>query len=323
MSLSTNQSIIRGTFTSDGASEALVLPWIPTKFIVNNITQYGSAAAATPVMRAEKSFSQPDNSVLTYLKTNGAATLAIPTMNLTGGVSIEIQTPGALQTGTAITNADPAIVTVNAHGYKVGDVVRLTQTTGMLQIAGTEYTIQAVGGANVFQIGLDASGYAAPATAVTVQRIPFPVYFPRVMIPGAITQATQAVIDIPFFGSITGEIFSVGQTLKLVVPPEFGMIEADGQTVEVVATSTANQTITVDLDTTSFTAFAYPTSAIAAAGINFPQIVPIGAVGAPTEFGTTFNENFVFVTLGTNAIGGANDIMEWEAQRSMEYVSPF
>lgn len=318
MSLSTNQSIIRGTFTSDGASEVIALPWLPSFFRVRNITQFGSAAAATPVMIAERSISLPQASALTYLKTNGAATIAIPTMNLTDGISFidnSTQLPGAPITGTAITAANPAVVTATAHGLAVGDIVRIYNTTGMLQIAGMEFSVTAVPTVNTFTLGtLDASGFAAPATAATIRTVPLTTYYPRNLWITNISQAVQAVVQLSTVGT---NQFEIGQEIRLVVPAEFGMIEADNQRARITAVNNTTGTITLDLNTSAFTAFAFPTSATAAAGVNFPQVIPFGKFG---EVGVNaqFNQWRFQVQLGTNALGGNNDIMEWVATRALD-----
>ncbi len=53
MTLASNQTILRGRFTSDGTSATLDLPWLPHRITLLNITQFGSAAGTTPVITAE------------------------------------------------------------------------------------------------------------------------------------------------------------------------------------------------------------------------------------------------------------------------------
>ncbi len=327
MSLSTNQSILRGRFTSDGLSEEIVLPWFPSRFKVHNITQFGSTAAETPVMIAERTGLMPENSALTQNKTSGAATLQLPVMNLTDGISFidgSIQSPGPELTGTAVTNADPAVVTIANHGLKVNDEIRLYETTGMLQIAGLQFTVTAVNSVNEFEIGLDASAFADPATAVKVRKIPRTIYFPEVFEIQNITQATEAVFTInrrilPDFSG-----FTVGQIVTFRVTEDFGMVEMEGLQGEILAIDGANAEYRVNINTSSFTAFTFPTSATAAAGVTFPQAVPIGKKGAPQPFSTANTPDDVLsnqarftVELGTNALGGSDDEMEWFAERAL------
>ena len=65
-------------------------------------------------------------------------------------------------------------------------------------------------------------------------------------------------------------------------------------------------------------------SATAAAGVTFPQVVPIGQIGSPTAFRSDIaggdvvgNQGSFLVELGTNAIGGNNDVMEWRAELAL------
>ncbi|NGX57242.1 MAG: hypothetical protein K940chlam3_00128 [Chlamydiae bacterium] len=319
MALASNENQLRGQFTSDGTSATIDLPWQPSRISLINFTQFASAAGATPVITAEWRQGMDNGTVFTGLKTNGAATIAITTMNATNGISIvdtSIQTPEAAGNAiTAITDASPAVVSKIAHGYIVGDTVRLYGTTGMLQIAGMEFSVTAVGGVNVFTIGtLDASGFAAAATGGTARRLPNTLFYPRYMWITSITQAASAVIQMSLFGT---DLFVVGQMVTLKVPAAFGMVEADGQSVEITAVNNATGTITVDMDSSAFTAFAFPTSAIAAAGVDFPLVVPFGNVLTSPSVNSLFNQATLQVRLGTSAIGGNGDVMEWIAERAL------
>jgi hypothetical protein len=54
------------------------------------------------------------------------------------------------------------------------------------------------------------------------------------------------------------------------------MTEINGLIGNVTAVNTTTNTITVDIDSSGFSAFAFPTSAIAAGGITFAQVTPVG-----------------------------------------------
>lgn len=316
MSLSSNQSIIRGRFTSDGVSQTVTLPWLPSKFELLNTSHFADLGATTEVITASWQEGMAANSVITGNKTSGAATIALPALNATNGIRVvdtSIQTPEAPVTGTAITAANPAVVTSTAHGYLVGDRIRVYNTTAMLQIAGMDFTVTAVGGANSYTLGyLNASGFAAAATALTTRRLPnIPIYEPRRLFITAITQAASAVVTM----SVTHGL-SVGQVIRLKVPAAFGMVEADGLQGEITAVSTANNTITLDIDSTAFSAFAFPTSATAAAGVDFPLVVPFGDAGSVLA-GAQDNVAACEVRLGTNAIGADTNVMEWVATKAL------
>ena len=318
MSLSSNQSILVGDFISDGVSQNVTLPWFPTRFELLNITQFGSTAGATPVITAEWSRGMAQNSVKTGAKTNAAATIAIPEMFLTQGVRIvdtSIQTPEAPGNAiTDITAASPPVITKIAHGFIVGDRIRLAGTTDMRQVASMDFTVTVIDSANSFSIGFLDTSVAPftciPATAGTAQRLPNDrLYVPCRRYITDITVASSAVVTM----SVTHG-FLVGQVVKMVCPAAFGMVEIDGLQGEITAISVANNTITLDIDSSAFTAFEFPDSATAALGISYPLVVPFGDAGN-LLVGSVDNVAVFQVSLGTNAIGGNADVMQWVATR--------
>lgn len=272
-----SNAMLTGTFTSDGAARFISLPSGYDSFELINITDIGSAAAATPVMRAKSYSSLPAGSAYLNLKTNGAATLAIESMITTAGFTFVsdsgLQTPGAAVVVTGITNANPAVVS-SASAAVVGDIVRIYGTTDMLQVAGMDFSITSTNPGVTQTLGyINAAGFGAAATAGFIRVIPADSrFYPRWRYITGITQAASAVITM----SVTHG-FTVGQKVRMVVPAEYGMIQMDGLTGTITAITTgATNTITVDIDSTGFTAFAYPTSAVAAAGVSFPLVVPVG-----------------------------------------------
>lgn len=297
-------AILSGTFTSDGTAVSISLPSGYSSFEMVNITDAGSAAANTNVMRAKAYSSLPDGYAFRNLKTSGAATLALESMITTAGFTFVgdsgLQTPGAASAITAITAASPAVVS-SASGAVVGDIVRIYNTTGMLQVASLDFTVTAVNPGVTQTLGyLDASGFAAAATGGSIRVIPFDArFYPRSRYITKITKATSAVITL----SVTHG-YTVGQKVRVNVPTDFGMTEIDGQLGTITAISTTNNTITVDIDSTAFTTFAYPTSATAAAGVSFPQVIPVGEAASESYANllddATENQSFSGIIIGTS-----------------------
>lgn len=320
MSLSTNQSILVGNFTSDGNSQDVDLPWLPTRFELLNITQFGSDVASEPVITAEWRLGMAQNNVLTGLKTSGAATIQITAMNTTQGirtVDTSISTPEAPGNPiTGITAASPPVVSKVAHGYLVGDRIRISVTTDMLQIASMDFTVTVIDSDDTFSIGfLDASvaPFAGnPATAGVAQRLQKDrTYVPCRRFVTNITAAPSAVVTM----SVTHG-FVVGQIVRMHCPAEFGMVEIEGLQGEITAVSVANNTITLDIDSSAFTPFVFPDSDTAEDGITFPIVVPFGDAGQVLG-GSVDNVAVFRVSLGTSAIGGADDVMQWVATRGL------
>ncbi len=322
MSLSSNQTILRGNFTSNGVSATVNLPWRPNRFELINVTSFADGGAAnTDVILAEWREGLADNSVITSRHTSGARTLQITDIFIVDGIRVEdtsIQTPGAQLANpiTAITAATPAVVSQTAHGLIVNDRVRIYNTTAMLNIAGMDFTVTAVPGANSFTLGFLDTNVAPfagnPATAGQTRLLSDnPIYSPRRLFITTITQAASAVITM----SVTHGLV-VGQVLRVKVPAAFGMVEIDGLQGEITAVSVANNTVTVNIDSTAFTAFQFPTSAAAAAGVDFALVVPFGN-NSTTVVNALDNIATFRVFMGTNAIGPNNDVMHWIATRAL------
>jgi len=300
---------VTGTFTSDGTAVNLSIPSEYTEIELVNLDDLGSTAANTNVMRAYGSSSMPAGAGIFEPKTSGAATIGSPvTVSANGFTFISdsgIQTPGASTAITGITNAAPPVVsTGSTTGLANGDVVRVTGTTGQLNIAGLDFTIGSLIANTSFELS-NMAAPGAPGTAGNWRRIPFnPRFYPRNRIITKVTQATSALITL----SVTHG-FTVGQEVRFAVPSDYGMVELNGLLGTITAIGTADgdgstNTITVDIDSSAFTAFAFPTSATAAAGVGFAQVIPVGqAASSPYENlldDATDNQSIRGVTVGTS-----------------------
>lgn len=317
--------LLTGTFTSDGLTRYISLPCGYSEFRMVNITDIGSAAAATPVMRAQGTSSMSAGSAYYNLKTNGAATVAIETTTATGGFTFIAdsgnQTPSAAVAITGITNATPPVVsTASTAGLSAGDIVRVYGTTGQLNIAGLDFTIDTVVANTSFNLAyMVAPG--AVATAGFWRRIPFDArFYPRNRYITSISQAASAVIVM----SVTHG-FTVGQEVRIIVPAVFGMVEMNNLLGVITAINTTTNSITVNIDSTGFTAFAFPTSAIAAGGITFAQVVPVGeaAINSVSQpYGNllddaTDNVSFTGIQIGTT-VQTTGKLYQWFAYKNQD-----
>jgi hypothetical protein len=317
---------LTGTFTSDGTAVNLSLPSGYTEIELTNLTDIGSTAASTPVMKSWGYSSMTNGYGIYATKTNGAATIAIPTTTTSNGFTFVsdsgLQTPGAaLDIDTGISQATQAVVTTTVTtGLANNDIVRIYGTTGMLQIAGMDFTISNLSAGSSYRLAyLDSSGFAAAATAGTARRIPFDArYYPvNRYITKVTSSGTSSIITL----SVTHG-FTAGQAVRFVVPDEFGMTQLDGLIGNITAVGASDgvvtNTITVDIDSSAFTAFAFPTSAISAAGVNFAQVVPVGMTATGTYANNlddaTYNEAFRGVIVGTSMQTTAKEY-QWVARK--------
>lgn len=276
------------TFTSDGTAKKILLPSSADYFITTNVTQMPLAPATGVVIRAEwfgPKFGLGQtaaNDGIRWKKTNSTNALLIDTFGtatvsngftyvLTSPV-VEAQNAASI---TGITAASPAVVSQVAHGYSAGDIIQFYGTTGMLQIAGGNFQISTVNANDYTLIGLRAAGFAAAATAGFTRRISkYAAVEPQFLFITEITKATQAVVRTSVDPTA---YYVVGMKIHFSIPYSFGMTEMNQLTGTIVAVSAANYTLTVDIDSTAFTTFAFPASASSPTAQLFATLAPAGA----------------------------------------------
>lgn len=238
---------------------------------------------------------------------------------------------------TATTAANPAVVTMaNTGTISVGDVVRVYNVVNMQQISGIDFQVRAVTANTNITLMLDASGFAAPGTTGQVLKfIPNRMY-PRWRWITSISRAAEAVVNFS-----VNHNFTVGEIVSFRVPSEFGMDEINNLSARVlsVTNSSTASSITIDLDTSGFTAFAFPTSAIAAAGISPAVCVPSSSGVIPDNGSATVpqqppgtnlldsfdNRNTRIIRFGpalfnvASFASDANDVWMWQAFKYDDY----
>lgn len=321
-----NTIIQQGKFTSTGAGALIPLRSDVDWMCVYNVTQ---AAAAQTVVVGVKYYWQrgfPANSQWVTYKSNAANAANLDAYLTTGGfrlVDTSLQTPGTLTaTITAISNAAIPVVSAIAHGLGIGSIARIINVTGAQQFGGMDFTV----GNNTFTANTFSLDYAPQIVAGTngsFREIPFnPIFYPRRRYITKITQAVQAVVTL----SVTHG-YLVGQSIRMSVPAKFGMVEMDGLLGTIVAidtTATTGNSITLDIDSTAFTAFAFPVTADVP--FTFAQTIPVGedtasaiAAGVDILSDATVNKAAIYMELagGESLPGGdVNDVMYWVAGKS-------
>lgn len=349
-------NIITGTITSTGAVQAISLPGITTagdliKFEIWDETQFGATTADTDMLAAWWFKDMAAGSAWVVNRVSGQATDVTTNMVLTNGFTLIDPTGPQLQASktrsgaSTINSAAPAQVTITSHGYNTGDVVRLTQTTGLLQLAGLDFSITRTG-ANTFTLtNLDTTltNLTATATNVVSQKLNFgPAFQPqRQAITNIGASAGNSIITL----AVT-HTYTVGQAVRVYVPTSFvgsgtnpfvsGPIGSgintlgQGITATIVAINAADassftNTITVNVNSSAFT-FQWPTSATAAGGIQFPFVEPVG-MAATTKAGSvnpanllddrTQNTSTLQMSLGSSVFGVNLDVIRWIAYRGI------
>ena len=329
-----------GSFLSTGAGVKIPLPSSADYFVSTNITQMPLAPATAVVIRGEWYGAKfglgqtAANDGIRWKKTNSTNAIQIDTFAtatasngftyVTTSPVVESQAANAI---TAITAASPAVVS-QTNTYSENDILYLYGTTGMLQIAGMPFQISTVSGSGYTLIGLRAVGFAAAATAGFTRRVSkFNAVEPEFLYITEITKATHAVVRTSVDPT---DHYVVGMKIHFSVPGSFGMTQINQLTGTILAVSSANYTVTVDIDSTTFTTFAFPASALSPTAQLFATYAP---AGASTQFdpvtliqtGYDFQKQpfrtgqfvpYMFLSGGAQSpAGAANDQINWMAYK--------
>jgi len=255
------------------------------------------------------------------------STTSLEKYNTTGGFvyNQKYPEPEAALTGTTITQANGAVASVT-NTYSNGDRVVIYNAVGMQQISGMVFTISSVTGSQFTLLGLDSSGFAAGATAFSVRRIaPANRVEPRFFYITKISQATQAVVTLS-----EAHDYVVGMKVEFTVPGSCGMVQLNNfnqpQSLPAVIVAVSTYTITVNVDTSSYTAFALPASTASPTAQLFATVAPAGAstqvLGSfPNQVVTGYNFQYqsfrsglfvpyLVLPAGADSPGGqANDVL--------------
>lgn len=229
-------------------------------------------------------------------------------------------------TVSAVSNASIPVVSATASNLTAGQMVRLSTVAGAPQLGGIDFTV----GYNTLTSGTFSLDYmsqlSVAGTTGSWTLIKYdPLFYPRRRCITKITQASQAVVTL----SVTHG-YKVGQLVRVVVPAVFGMTQMNNLQATIVAintTTTSGNTITLNIDSSAFTAFAFPTAASLGGGAFTPaQIVPVGQ-DTPYSLSQqvdilsdrTTNTGFIGMQLAAGANGPAgqdNDVIYWVAGKS-------
>lgn len=321
-----------GNFTSTGAGVKIPLPSSADYMEVYNVTQL--AATNPNTVTISKWFgslfgvgASAAGGGIKTVKTTADLTSTYASGGFTYVTTVPIVEAQNSSAITAITNASPAVVT-ETNTYSNGDIIQFYGTTGMLQISGMNFQISSASGSGYTLLGLPAAGFAAAATAGFTRRISqFAAVDPQFLFVTAISQATQAVVTTSVDPT---QYYVVGMKVHFSVPYSFGMTQINGLTGTIQSISSANYTMTVDINTTAFTAFAFPASTASPGAALFATVAP---AGASTQFNPVTNVQtgynfqyqpfrtgqftpYMFLAGGAQSPAGANnDVINWIAYK--------
>jgi hypothetical protein len=327
-----NTILQQGRFTSDGSSIVIDLRSDVDWMMVYNITQ--AAAAQTTAVGVKYYWQRgfPNGAKWVTFKSNAANAANLDQYLTSNGFTLldsSLQTQGSYHAigsgvgGTAISNAAiPVATNSGVNGLVAGDIVRFSPVTGGNQLAGLDFTV----GYNTLTnttFSLDYMAQIVAATTFGWRKIEFnPIFYPRRRYITSITQAAEAVVTL----SVTHG-YQVGQLVRMVVPSSYGMSQMNGILATIIDIDTdtaAGNTITLNVDSSSFDAFAFPLTA--AAPFSPAECVPVGedtatalSFGVDVLSDATLNTAFIGLELAggaSNPAGADNDVIYWVAGKS-------
>ncbi len=320
---------LTGSFTSDGTAKFLAFP-----SGVDYIRVTNKSAIATPVDTAGVSYEWQSGAFtngtgLQYLWTNTHTAIAPAVLAAATGfytADTTNNTPGALVATTGISNATPPVVTASNTGLVAGQsIVRIYNAAGTHQFDGIDFTVGTLTSTTAFALKY-APTVVTSSSAGSYRIIPYsPYFYPSTRTIAAITTGTTTVVRL----TVTHN-YKVGMKVRFVIPTVnatyFGMTELNGLagTITAVSAGGSNNTITVDIDSSGFTAFAWPLTA--SPGFTPPQVVPFGENTAIANAADVSNlgdatlntgEMGLLLMPGANGPAGATgNVMYWEASKS-------
>ena len=321
-------AVLSGSFTtpaSGNANQTLQLPFVPDLiefWIQGNGSGDNWINTSGAVIYAMWQQGMAPGTALTYAGDTGP--VAMPVFLASGGITPVTSASnlfGAPQAGSGITKATPAVMTLtNSNVYQTGDIVLLESTTGMLQVSGIPWSVVSTG-ATTYNLGISGttfstSSFAAAATNVVAKKVLYPfgnTPYISYIVGMSLGASTSVTTSFPHG-------LSVGDYVRLVIPSPWGPTQISGQSGIVTAVANAIQ-FTVAINSSAATSFAFPTSAQAAAGVTFPQVVPFGDSAAAFDLSATDN-NYQGVIIGNSSSAGSAILSEnsalvvWRAQKS-------
>lgn len=333
-----------GSFTSTGVNVKIPLPSSADYFRTWNITQmaltgsvcvggewFGSkfgagASAANDGLRWRKA-----GSSAILIDTFATSSASNGFTYVTSVPVVEAQAAAAI---TGITAANPAVVT-QTNTYQNGDIVRIYSTTGDLTIGGMAFQVSSASGSGYTLLGLanvSGNGLAAATAGFTRRVSGQAAVDPEYLYITNISKATSAVVSTSVDPSL---FYVVGNKIHLSVPSSFGMTEINNLTGTITAVNAAGASgsvgaynLTIDIDSSAFTTFTFPASALSPTSALFATLSPAGSktsyntlTGVQTGYEftkTPFHTGqfvpYMLVAGGANSPGGASsDVICWQS----------
>lgn len=321
-----DSQILRGTFVSDGNTRYLSIrsdvDWISVTNNTNWSTDIGAHANLSADFYWQRGM-PAGTAMRRYWNANGSA--VINTQSVTTGFTLydsSVLTPGAAVATTGYAGANPPVITTGSTAGLTANASVIRFVGGAMSavsptLCGIDWLVTAlVANTSVTIPTLANAPTAAAGSAGFYRIIPYPPIFkPRRCIVANVTQAVNPTVTTNIAHG-----YVVGQKISFLVPAVHGMTQLNNLTGTVLTTPTVN-TFTMDIDTTAFTAYAWPL--VAVSPNSYATVFPFGETATSTYANllddATFNDSSIGIILTGGATGPAginNDIVYWVAGKA-------
>jgi hypothetical protein len=255
-----------GTFTSNAQNKFISLPSGVDWMQVNNESVLIAGGIGSGAQFSWRKGMVPGDGII-YVKEGTIGALVPGPMAVNTGFFLQnttVNPPGPSRAITGITGGNPPVVNIaSTLGLINGTIVRIFSTVGAQQVGAMDFTINTITPNTSFELAYMAAIANANPGAGTMRVIPFnPYFYPSNRYITKVSQATQAIVTLS-----VDHTYVVGQVVRFTVPTvtatRYGMTELNGLSGTIVAVNQADadgitNTITVDIDTSGFSAFAFP-----------------------------------------------------------------
>ena len=340
-----------GSYTNDSPAVARNIPLSdrPDLFIVKDMTNWGAASTAVPQMQSEWNRTLAQGSYIQTGQTSAGAgsNFMYGKKDTSGGFTfIDQANPPTFANVavSAVTGTTTWVVsTGTTDGINVGDYIRLINILDMQQFSGPNlYQVTAVSAGVSITLGYAATAKtagmvcAANGTTGYYKKVIPELFYPASRPIAHITQAAQA--KVYFFRT---NDFTPGQLVDFQIPTDYGMTQLSNLAAQPrgpvrvlsVTNSASESSITLDIDSTGFTAFTIPATASFVNSFSPATCMPAGSGIVPLNGSATVpqsppgtnlvdafdNRNQYVMQLGTNVVGAANATMFWTAWKADGY----
>jgi hypothetical protein len=310
-----NSQSISGTFKNLASTPFFIdIRMGISRFYLKNLTMSGETAlgvaGALTSNRIVEAFFNPSYMAAGtgIIKQNGTVSGTLAPLNngvmAINGISYYNAAAPSVGPNIAISSFTPGTTTVfvtgSAHGFQVGDTVRIGNMTSAPQMGGLSMTVTAVGSTTQFTTLFNSSN--AVTSVGTVYKtgsayLPYKsLYYPEVRAIAGFTLANPCVVTL-----LVQQNYQIGDVVRFNIPTVFtggsqSQLNSTNNglpnefTVIAVNNAVGTQTVTLNVDSSSFTAFAWPAvTTVGAYPQTIPEMIPQGEgnINTAQAFGVT------------------------------------